>query len=60
MTGWEAYPTWEVSLGDGPVDAVGAFEREGKDGVDWALHLTGGMVEKCLRSVSVLLVAGVS
>ena len=47
-------------MGDGPVDAVGAFEREGKDGVDWALHLTGGMVEKCLRSVSVLLVAGVS
>ena len=42
------------------MDAVGAFEREGKDGVDWALHLTGGMVEKCLRSVSVLLVAGVS
>jgi hypothetical protein len=42
----------KLVIGRRTADAVGAFEREGKDGVDWALHLTGGMVEKCLRSVS--------
>lgn len=42
-------------IGRRTADAVGAFEREGKDGVDWALRLTIGMVEKCLRSDGVLL-----
>ena len=45
----------KLVIGRRTADAVGAFEREGKDGVDWALRLTIGMVEKCLRSDGVLL-----